>query len=144
MKKYILNLAVGALAFAAVVSCRDAGEEREVNDVPGQADIEETSENISSQEISGQETKELENTQTVPSGTYTGEAIIVDDEQNEVYVRLNDTTTIELYFSNETQITRNGEEVEFDALEEGQTVEVDVEKTGESLKPKTVRIMQDS
>ncbi|WP_051286452.1 hypothetical protein [Salinimicrobium terrae] len=140
MKKYFLNLAVGALAFAAVVSCKSEGE-RDVNDVPA-GDIEQTSENISSQEVSGLETKELENTQTVPSGTYTGQAIIVDSEQKEIYVRLNDTTTIELYFSNETQIMRDGEQVQFDALQEGQTVEVEVERSGESLKPKMVRIME--
>lgn len=142
MKKYILNFAVGALAIAAVVSCKNEAE-NEVEQVP-QADIVETSENISSQELAGEETKELENTQMVPTGTYTGEAIIVDAEQKEIYVRLNDTTTIELYFSNETQIMRNGEQVQFDALQQGQTVEVDLEKSGESLKPKTVKIMADS
>ncbi len=141
MKKYILNFAVGILTLSAVVSCKNEGE-REVVEVPPQADIEKTSENISSQEVSNQETKELENTQMVPSGTYTGQATVVDSEQNEIYVRLNDTTTIELYFSNETQIMKNGEQVQFDALEEGQMVEVEVERSGESLKPKTVRITE--
>lgn len=141
MRKYILNLAVGALTFAAVVSCKN-GEEREVDDVPPVGEIEATSDQITSPETAGQETKELENTQMVPSGTYTGEAIVVDSEQKEIYLRLNDTTTIELYFSNETQIMRNGEQVQFEALQEGQTVEVEVERSGESLKPKRVRIME--
>jgi hypothetical protein len=140
MKKYFLNLGLGALAFAAIVSCRN-GEEREVDDVPPAGEIEATSDHISSPETAGQETKELENTQMVPSGTYRGQAIIVDSEQNEIYVRLNDTTTIELYFSNDTQIMRNGEQVQFDALQKGQTVEVEVERSGESLKPKKVSIV---
>ncbi|WP_156879258.1 hypothetical protein [Salinimicrobium xinjiangense] len=139
MKRYFLNLGLGALAFAAVVSCKN-GEEREVDDVAPVGEIEATSDNISGQQVSGQETKELENTQLVPSGTYTGEAIIVDSQQKEVYVRLNDTTTIELYFSNDTQIMRNGEQVQFDALQQGQTLEVEVERSGESLKPKRVSI----
>ena len=140
MKKYILNFAVAILTLSAVVSCKNEGD-RQVDEVP-QADIEETSENISSQEVSGHETKELENTQMVPSGTYTGQAVIVDSEQKEIYVKLNDTTTIELYFSNETSITNNGQQVQFDALEEGQRVEVEVERSGESLKPKAVRILE--
>ena len=95
MKKYILNFAVGILTLSAVVSCKNEGEQV-VEEVPPQADIVKTSENISGQEVSDRETKELENTQTVPSGTYTGQAIVVDSEQNEIYVRLNDTATIEL------------------------------------------------
>lgn len=143
MKRYILNLALGILVFAAIVSCKNEGE-REVEEVPPVGEIEKTSDQISSQEIADQETKELENTQMVPSGTYTGEAIIVDSEQNEIYVRLNDTTTIELYFSNETQIMRNGQQVKFEALQEGQTVEVEVERSGESLKPKKISVVEKS
>lgn len=127
------------MIFTSVISCKDAGD-REIEEVPA-GEIEQTSENISSQELSGQETKELENTQMVPTGTYTGEAIIVDSEQKEIYVRLNDTTTIELYFSNDTQVMRNGQQVGFDGLQQGQTVEVEVERSGESLKPKAVRIL---
>lgn len=142
MKKYILAFAASSMILTSVISCKDAGD-REIEDVPA-GDIEQTSDNISSQQLAGQETqetKELEDTQLVPSGTYTGEAIIVDSEQQEVYVKLDDNTTIELYFSNETQIMRNGEQVQFNALQEGQTVEVEVERSGESLKPKVVRIM---
>ena len=142
MKKYILNFAVGALAFASLVSCKNEGE-TEADQVP-QAEIEQTSESISTPDASDVETKEMEDTQLVPSGTYTGEAIVVDAEQKEIYVKLNDTTTIELYFSNNTQIVKDGQQADFKSLQEGQTVEVEVEKSGESLKPLKVSIMGDS
>lgn len=135
MKKYFLAFAASSMIFTSVISCKDGGEQ-EANEIEPINEVEQTHQNVT------QETKELENTQTVPSGTYTGQAIVVDSQQNEIYVRLNDTTTIELYFSNDTQIMRNGEQVQFDALQEGQTLEVEVEKSGESLKPKTVRIME--
>ncbi|MCM4161764.1 hypothetical protein FHG64_02830 [Antarcticibacterium flavum] len=87
------------------------------------------------------ETKELEDTDVVASGTYTGTARIVDREQNEIYLDLDDNRTLELYTSNDTQFMRNGEQVDFDALQQGQRLEVEVEREGESLKPKMVRIL---
>ena len=76
------------------------------------------------------------------SGTYTGTAEIVDQEQKEVYVRLNDTTIVELYFSNDTQLVENGNNVSFDALSEGQRVEIEVEKDGDHMKPQRVTILE--
>lgn len=135
MKKYLLVFAASSMIFASVTSCKDAEEKEEMEVQP----IEQVEQ---AEQSTTQTSKELENTQMVPSGTYTGQAVVVDSQQNEVYVRLNDTTTIELYFSNDTQIMRNGQPVKFDALQQGQTLEVEVEKSGESLKPKSVKILQ--
>lgn len=138
-----MYLAVSSMIFASVVSCKDTEENKdEVLEMETEETAMDNMNNMKSMDTSMTDKKELENTQMVPTGTYTGEAIIVDAQQNEVYVRLNDTTTIELYFSNDTQIMQNGQKVAFDALQQGQKVEVDVEKSGESLKPLAVRIVE--
>ena len=134
MKKIFLSFAAILMIFS-FTSCKDEGKQEE-NDVQVTDQVEQSAQTTS------QESKELENTQLVPSGTYTGEAMVVDSQQKELYVKLNDTTTIELYFSNDTQIMRNNQQVQFDALQKGQTLEVEVERSGESLKPKTVRIVE--
>lgn len=138
MKKHVLAFAAISIIFTSLTSCRD-GENREENEVETMDQFEQTQ-----QDTINEGTKELEDTQLVQSGTYTGTAIIVDSEQNEIYVRLNDTTTIELYFSEETQVMQDNQRVGFDALQEGQTVEVEVERSGESLNPKMVRIVDNS
>lgn len=135
MKKHLLKFAAVSMIIISVISCRTEGDQNE-SEVLTDEQVEQ-----SKQANSAQDNKELENTQLVESGTYTGEAIIVDSEQKEVYVKLNDTTTIELYFSNETRIMQNDQTVGFEALQKGQRVEVEVERSGESLKPKTVRIL---
>lgn len=135
MKKYLLNIAALSMIFISIISCRDGGD-REENKVQTTNQLERSQQNA-------QDEKELEDTQLVPTGTYTGIAMIVDSDEREIYVRVNDTTTIELYFSDETQLMRNNQQVEFDALQEGQTVEVEVERSGESLTPKRVRIVEE-
>lgn len=135
MKKYLLNIAALSMIFISIISCRDGGD-REENEVQTTNQLEQSQQNA-------QDEKELEDTQLVPTGTYTGIAMIVDSDEREIYVRVNDTTTIELYFSDETQLMRNNQQVEFDALQEGQTVEVEVERSGESLTPKRVRIVEE-
>ena len=125
------------MMFSSVVSCKEGEDpEQEIVETESMDEIEQTEQDISA------ESNELEDTQVVPSGTYTGEAIVVDSQQNEIYVRLNDTTKIELYFSNDTQVMRNGKQVGFDALQEGQMLEVVVERSGQSLKPQRVRILE--
>lgn len=135
MKKYLLNIAALSMIFISIISCRDGGD-REENEVQTTNQLEQSQQNA-------QDEKELEDTQLVPTDTYTGIAMIVDSDEREIYVRVNDTTTIELYFSDETQLMRNNQQVEFDALQEGQTVEVEVERSGESLTPKRVRIVEE-
>lgn len=79
-------------------------------------------------------------TDVVESGTYTGTVIEVEADKSEIYVKTEDGKTLELYFIEETKLTQNGEEVPFSALEEDQTVEVEVKKVGKRLDPITVKI----
>ena len=85
---------------------------------------------------------EIENTDLVPSGTYTGTATEVDAEEKEIYVETEDGKTLELYFTDQTELTQNGESVAFDALSEGAQVEITVEKKGKRLEPVSVKIME--
>lgn len=79
-------------------------------------------------------------TDVVESGTYTGKIIEVEADKSEIYVKTDDGKTLELYFIEDTKLTQNGEEVPFSALEEDQTVEVEVEKVGKRLDPLSVKI----
>lgn len=145
MKRSIMILAVSSMIFSTVVSCKDAEENNsETIEMTEEATMNEMDHSMSEVDTTMSSDKELEDTDLVESGTYTGTALVVDAEQNEVYVQLNDTTTIELYFSNETQIMRDGQTVAFDALQKGQKIEVEVERSGESLKPLKVSIMGNS
>lgn len=139
-------LAVSSMIFSTVISCKDAEEKNE--EVMEMTEMEESSmdmnDNMNSLDTTMAGEKELENTDLVDSGAYTGTATIVDSQQEEVYVQLNDTTIIELYFSNDTQILRNGQTVDFNALKQGQKLEVQVERSGESLKPMRVSIIGES
>ncbi len=82
-----------------------------------------------------------ESTDTVESGTYQGTVKEVEAEKTEIYVQTADDKTLELYFTEETELTRGGSTVEFSELEEGQNVEVEVEKTGKRLDPISVKIL---
>ncbi|MDP0499697.1 MAG: hypothetical protein Q7P63_06305 [Verrucomicrobiota bacterium JB022] len=84
---------------------------------------------------------ELSDTDVVPSGTYTGVAKEVDPEEQEIYVETADGKTIELYFTERTQLMRNNQVVQFQALQQGQRVEVEVEKVGQRLEPIKVTIL---
>ena len=85
---------------------------------------------------------EIENTDIVPSGTYSGTADKVDPGEKEVYVKTNEGKILELYFTEQTTLTQNGQTVSFDALKQGQKVEVTVEKKGNRLEPMAVKIME--
>ena len=81
-------------------------------------------------------------TDVVDSGTYTGTVDEVEPEKDEIYVETEDGKRLELYFTETTELTRNGETVAFDALEKGQKVEVTVEKVGQRLDPISVVIIE--
>lgn len=83
-----------------------------------------------------------ESTDVVESGTYQGTIKEVEAEKTEIYVTTDDNKTLELYFTENTSLTRNGNEVDFSELEEGQKVEVEVEKVGQRLDPISVKIME--
>ncbi len=76
----------------------------------------------------------------VESGTYTGTISEVNAGEREIYVKTPDNKTLELYFTDATNLTQNGTPVEFSALQKGQTVEVTVEKVGKKLDPIRVDI----
>lgn len=81
-------------------------------------------------------------TNTVESGTYQGTVDEVEPEKTEIYVKTDDNKTLELYFTDETVLSRGGNEVEFSELQKGQKVEVEVEKVGKRLDPLTVKILE--
>lgn len=81
-------------------------------------------------------------TDVVESGTYTGTVDEVEPEKDEIYVVTEDDKRLELYFTETTELSRNGETVVFDALEKGQKVQVTVEKVGQRLDPISVVILE--
>ena len=83
-----------------------------------------------------------ESTDAVESGTYTGTVDEVEAAKTEIYVKTDDGKTLELYFTDETSLTMNGEAIDFSTLEEGMAVEVEVEKVGKRLDPISVKIME--
>ena len=83
-----------------------------------------------------------EKTDVVDSGTYQGTVEEVEADKTEIYVKTADGKLLELYFTETTSLTRNGETVTFDQLAEGQKVEVQVEKDGKRLDPIAVKILE--
>jgi len=81
-------------------------------------------------------------TDVVDSGTYEGTIKEVEAEKTEIYVETSDGKTLELYFTDETKLTQDGEEAQLSSLTEGQKVEVTVEKVGKRLDPKSVKILE--
>lgn len=77
----------------------------------------------------------------VESGTYEGTIRAVKPADKEIYVDT-DGNVLELYFTEETTLTQNGETVEFSALETDQRVEVEIEKVGQRLDPISVKILE--
>ncbi len=81
-------------------------------------------------------------TDVVESGTYKGEIQKVKPDETEIYVSTDKDKTLELYFTDETELTQDGKMVDFSELEKGQKVEVKVEKVGKRLDPLTVKILE--
>lgn len=77
----------------------------------------------------------------VESGTYEGTIKKVNPDESEIYVD-SDGKELELYFIEETKLTKAGEPAEFSALEKGQTVKVEVKKVGKRLDPLSVEIVE--
>ena len=115
MKKTVLALGIAFMTSFTLYSCDNTGESS---------------------------SDEIENTDVVESGTYSVTAERVDAEEKEIYVNTEDGKTLELYFTDNTQLTQNGQPAEFSALQEGQQLEVTVEKKGNRLEPMSVNIMQ--
>lgn len=83
-----------------------------------------------------------EKTDVVESGVYQGIVDEVEADKSEIYVKTADDKVLELYFTETTTITRNGETVSFDQLAEGKKVEVEVKKVGQRLDPISVKILE--
>ena len=83
-----------------------------------------------------------EKTDVVESGTYQGTVTEVEADKSEIYVKTADDKLLELYFTETTTLTRNGETVNFDQLAEGKKVEVEVKKVGQRLDPVSVKILE--
>ena len=81
-------------------------------------------------------------TDVVDSGTYTGQIEEVKPEESEIYLAIDEGRTLELYFIEETTLTRGGSEVPFSELAAGQRVEVEVERVGNRLDPLSVEILE--
>ena len=82
------------------------------------------------------------NTDVVDSGTYTGKIKKVKPEETEIYVTIDQGKELELYFTDETTLTKNGNDVEFSELSKGQKVKVEVKKVGKRLDPLAVEILE--
>ncbi len=83
-----------------------------------------------------------EKTDVVESGTYEGTIKEVEPSKTEIYVETDDNKTLELYFTDQTELTRDGSTVEFSVLEEGMRVEVEVKKEGKRLDPISVKVLE--
>ena len=81
-----------------------------------------------------------EETAVVESGTYEGTVSEVNSEEQEIYVNVPETGTLELYFTDSTRVFRDTTQLTFDALEANQPVSVEVKKVGKRLDPVVVRI----
>ena len=84
-----------------------------------------------------------EDTSVVESGTYTGTIQEINAEETEIYVNLEQGGVIELYFTDETTLTRGGEDVPFSSIQVDDRVEVTVEKTGQRLDPVSVVLLNE-
>ena len=83
-----------------------------------------------------------QSTDVVESGTYTGEIQEVEADKTEIYVRTEDGKVLELYFTEQTTLTQNGNTIEVTQLQEGDRVEVQVEKQGQRLDPISVKLLE--
>ena len=83
-----------------------------------------------------------EKTDVVDSGVYQGTIEEVEADKTEIYVKTGDDKLLELYFTESTTLTRNGQTVQFNELKEGQRVEVEVKKEGQRLDPVSVKILE--
>lgn len=83
-----------------------------------------------------------EKTDVVESGVYQGSIEEVEADKSEIYVKTADNLILELYFTESTTLTRNGQTVPFTELAEGMKVEVDVKKEGKRLDPVSVKILE--
>ena len=78
----------------------------------------------------------------VAEGTYTGTVTKAVPEEREIYVTLEGGEKLELYFTDETELVRNGESVAFSTLAADTRIEVTVTRTGNRNEPQRVEILE--
>lgn len=78
----------------------------------------------------------------VPSGTYSGTIERVVADEREIYVNTDDGRELELYFTDQTQLTRAGQPAEFPVLANGQKVRIEVVNEDGDLRPVRVEILE--
>lgn len=83
-----------------------------------------------------------EKTDVVESGVYQGTVHEVEADKSEIYVKTGDGKLLELYFTETTTLTKDGQTVPFSELAEGKKVEVEVKKEGKRLDPVSVKILE--
>ena len=83
-----------------------------------------------------------EKTDVVESGVYQGTVHEVEADKSEIYVKTADGKLLELYFTETTTLTKDGQTVLFTELAEGKKVEVEVKKEGKRLDPVSVKILE--
>jgi major membrane immunogen (membrane-anchored lipoprotein) len=83
-----------------------------------------------------------ERTDVVESGVYQGTVHEVEADKSEIYVKTSDGKLLELYFTERTTLTKDGQTVPFGDLAEGKKVEVEVKKDGKRLDPISVKILE--
>lgn len=81
-------------------------------------------------------------TDVVESGTYTGTIDELNPEETEIYVQTEDGQRLELYFTDTTTLTQDGQTIPFSTLQTGDRVEVTVEKVGQRLDPQSVKLLK--
>lgn len=86
---------------------------------------------------------EIENTDVVSSGIYTGTAMRVDQGEKEIYFKTDEGKILELYFKKDTKLMKDGKMVEFTELAKDQPLKVKVKKTGNHLTPLEVTILSE-
>lgn len=149
MKKPVL---IAALALGSAVFFQACDQGNDVQDNAEESDATENVEREMTEDYTDSEdemdsegtdrsSKEMEDTDLVPTGTYKGTAERVDPEEKEIYVTTDDGKTLELYLNNKTKLMQNGEEVNFSALKKGQQLQVKVENKGNHLQPLAVSIL---
>lgn len=85
--------------------------------------------------------KKVEEADVIQTGTYEGTITRVNPGESEIYVD-SDGRELELYFKDDTKLTRDGGDVDFSELQKGMKVEVEVERVGQRLDPIFVRIKE--
>jgi cold shock protein len=83
-----------------------------------------------------------DNIVAVDSGTYEGTISKVNPAEEEIYVTIDGDRTLELYFTDQTELTKNDQTVPFTALQAGDRVSVQVSRQGNRVEPLTVNILE--